>query len=271
MLREKLLSGKLRKHSEQLNKFVAGFFDTDGCVGITLDKQWLKVYCKITQAASKDPDFEVMRALCSHYKLGYIVYTIPSNPNCASCSDWILNISDSHKFFNLIGKHLLVKYKYFEECLWIYNELKGIKITKEAYQEIREYLDCFKSKSLFPRIPKHLSWSYAAGVLCGDGHFRCKNTKRQKVLEVELYNNSEQLVQSFCSSFRGTMLVKSDNCYKWRRSLGKNSRIFSIRFLDRLKGFMLLKTKRDVVFRMLEFHKLPAETKQGAGQSYDQK
>ena len=54
MLREKLLGGKLRKHSEQLNKFVAGFFDTDGCVGVTLDKGYLKLYSKITQASSKD-------------------------------------------------------------------------------------------------------------------------------------------------------------------------------------------------------------------------
>ena len=71
MLREKLLSGNLRKHSEQLNKFVSGFFDTDGCIGVTLDKGYLKIYSKITQASSKDPDFEVMRALNNHYKLSY--------------------------------------------------------------------------------------------------------------------------------------------------------------------------------------------------------
>ena len=266
MLREKLLSGKLRKHSEQLNKFVAGFFDTDGCVGVTLDKGYLKLYSKITQASSKDPDLEVMRALCNHFNLGYIFYVIPEMESASSYCDWILNINDSKKLFNIIGKHLLVKYDYFVECLWLYEELKGFKLTSSQYEEIKEYLDCIKNLNTLPRIPKHLSWSYIAGLLCGDGHYRCKLAQKNE-LTVEFYGTCALLMHLLVKSFKGTVIEKRPNYYKWRRSLGKSNSQFAIMFLHKVRKYTLLITKRDVIVRMINFHKLPAETKYEGGVS----
>ena len=70
----KLLSGSLRKnrkHSEQLNKYLAGLVDTDGCISLffyktrTTGLQRVSVTVNLTQAATNDPDFEVIRALQS--------------------------------------------------------------------------------------------------------------------------------------------------------------------------------------------------------------
>lgn len=260
MLREKLLGGKLRKHSEQLNKFVAGFFDTDGCVGVTLDKGYLKLYSKITQASSKDPDLEVMRALYKHFNLGYISYVIPEMENGSAYCDWILNISDSKKLFNVIGKHLLVKYNYFVECIWLQEELKGLRLTNNQYEEIKEYLSCIKNLNTLQRIPKHLSWSYVAGLLCGDGHYRCKLAQKND-LTVELYGVCYPLMELFIKAFKGTVREKRPNYYKWRRSLGKSNAQFAVAFLHKVRKYTLLVTKRDVIDRMIKFHKLPAETK----------
>lgn len=262
MLLEKLLSGKLRKHSEQLNKFVAGFFDTDGSVMVALDKKWFRVTSKITQASSKDPDFEVMRALQKHYNLGYLTFTIPKMENSAGCCDWVMGIKDSRKFFNLIGKHLLVKYNYFVECLWIYEELKETPITKEAYLEIKEYCTCYRRNSKFPRIPKHLSFSYTAGIISGDGHWRCSQKENINELNVEIVSTSLELIESFVRSYKGTYRLQKPGLYKWRRNLGKQSANFSKEFLPKIRKYTILKTKRDVIDRMLKFHKLPAETKQ---------
>ena len=264
MLREKLLSGNLRKHSEQLKKFVSGFFDTDGCVGVALDKGYLKIYSKITQASSKDPDFEVMRALNNHYQLGYVSFYIPGMKNSAGVCDWVMNISDSKKFFNLIGKHLLVKREYFEECIFLYEELKGLKLNQTQYEEIKEYLSCIKSKNTIYRKPKHLSWAYVAGLLCGDGHFRCKLSKTNE-LEVELYSTCRPLLEQIVKCFKGTIREKRKDYFKWRRSLGKGSHQFAIWFLPKIRKYSLLETKRSVMNRMLVFHKLPAETKYGEG------
>lgn len=262
MLLEKLLSGKLKKHSEQLNKFVAGFFDTDGSVMMALDKKWFRVTVKITQASSKDPDFEVMRALHRHYKLGYLTYSIPPMENSAGCCDWVMGTEDSKKFFNIIGKHLLVKYNYYVECLWLFDEIRGTQLTKEAYNEIKEYLICFRKNSKFPRIPKHLSWSYTAGVISGDGHWRYSKRQNKNELNVEIVSTSIELIDSFKSSFKGTYRLQKENLYKWRRNLGKQNRNFAIKFLPKIRKYTLLKTKRDVIDRMLSFHQLPAETKQ---------
>lgn len=262
MLREKLLSGNLRKHSEQLNKFVAGFFDTDGCVGITLDKGYIKVYSKITQASSKDPDFEVMRALKNHYEMGYLFLSIPEMENAAGACDWIMNINDSKKFFNQIGKHILVKYNYFKECLYFYDELKGFKLNSTQFEEIRDYLDCVKSLNQLQRIPKHLSWSYTAGLFCGDGHYRCRLSNHNE-LEVEFYSMCLPIIELLIKAFKGTVREKRPEYFKWRRSLGKGSKQFAVYFLPKIRKYTVLKTKRDVIDRMLKFHELPAETKYG--------
>lgn len=268
MLRDKLLSGKLKKHSEQLNKFVAGFFDADGCVTLSRHHEgYLQITSKITQAASKDPDFEVMRSLMSHYGIGRLYFSLPAKG--ASYSDWQMTKADSKIFFNRIGKHLLIKKRTFEDALYFVEELKGVKLTKEAFDEIQEYISCTRGGDMpLARVPKHLSWAYTAGILAGDGHFRCALGRKYKgwlrnELTVELSNNSKAIMDVMKSSFRGNYRLKDTNCYKWCRGMGVGSRGYSVRFLSKIKRYMLLDPKLDTINRMLQFHKeLPAETKQ---------
>ena len=263
MLLEKLLSGKFRKHSEQLNKFVAGFFDSDGSVFVYQDRSTIGLRCSIGQSASKDPDFEVMRALQRHYGLGHIVYYIPKG-NIASACLWSLSSSDSKKFFNIIGKHLLIKATHFENMIWLYDNCRDCKIDGD----IRDFSDCSRKSSKYFKRPKHISWAYAAGYIAGDGHLRCKTYKRSSSkypanrLDVYVASGDKIIIDLFQESFSGnTRYSESDHTYMWYRGLGKVNRLFAIKFLPKIRKYMLLKTKRNVIDRMLKFHELPAETK----------
>ena len=265
MLLEKLLSGKFRKHSEQLNKFVAGFFDADGSIYIYEDRGNIGLRASIGQSASKDPDFEVMRALQKHYNLGRIIYYLPPDgENQASACMWNLSTTDSKKLYNLIGKHLLIKATHFENLIWIQEECKGCPVKGD----IREFSDCSRKHSKYLKRPKHISWAYAAGYIAGDGHLRCKTYKRSNSqypanrLDIYVASGDEIIVQLFQESFKGnTRFSERDNTFMWYRGLGKHNTLFAMKFLPKIRKYMLLKTKRNVIDRMLDFHRLPTETK----------
>ena len=154
MLREKLLSGKLSKHSEQLNKFVAGFFDSDGSVYLCRDRGAIALRCSINQSAAKDPDFEIMRSLHRHYSLGTLNY-VDVKKGSAQCS-WRFGATDSKKLFNLIGKHLLIKATHFKNCINSYNS-KTFMVDEE-YKNSR-------NNSTYLKRPKHISWAYLSGLI----------------------------------------------------------------------------------------------------------
>ena len=265
MLRERLLSGKLDRHSEQLNKFLAGLFDTDGYIGLLRDTKvhTISLGCNISQSSSNDPDFEMMRALQKHYGFGKLYYFCRDKDNTAAECTWRFNSKDTKMLFNRISKHLLIKSKYFSLCLEIVDALKLHKVNYVAYKDLKEQMSCYKSKAGLIKWPKHLSWAYTAGLIAGDGHLRCRIGKRHD-LSVELYNNSEDIMKCMVSSFGGTYRQKTKNCYKWSRRTGRQNKSFALSFFPRIRKYMLLETKKNVLTRLINFHKPPAETKRSA-------
>lgn len=259
MLREKLLSGKLKKHSEQLNKFVAGFFDTDGSIFIYKDREHLAVRASIAQAASNDPDFEIMRALHKHYKMGTLVYYF--NTAGTSACQLNLNMKETAKLFNIIGKHLVIKATYYETCLYIVEE--KLKLSNPQYQDLRCMLKQDRAGSKYFKKPKHLSWAYTAGVLAGDGHLRCKRYKRKdrpqhkcNRLDVIVELADKILVDLLHESFKGSVNKNlTHDWWRWQRGLGAANKKFALKFIPKVRKYMLLITKRDVLDRMLDFHK----------------
>jgi hypothetical protein len=258
MLLEKLLSGKLKKHSEQLNKFIAGFFDTDGSVFIYRDRGTITMRSSISQAASSDPDFEIMRALQKHYRMGRIVYYF--NSYGTSACHWNLNTKESAKLFNLIGKHLNVKATYFQTCLAIRKE--NLKLSASQYKDLQCMMKLDRANSKYLKKPKHLAWAYTAGVLAGDGHLRCKSFIRKdrpqhacNRLDVMIELADKVLIDLFQESFKGSVNKHTvHDWWRWQRGLGKMNKKFAIKFIKKIRKYMLLKTKRDVLDRMLAFH-----------------
>jgi len=265
MLREKLLSGKLKKHSEQLNKFVAGFFDTDGSVFIFKDRNRIYIRSAIAQAASNDPDFEVLRALQRHYKFGTLTYYLGKKTSMCS---WTLNSKDSKKLFNVIGKYLMIKARYFETCISIDKE--KLDLSKEQYDDLKSLMKIDRKYSKYLKKPKHLSHAYTAGVIAGDGHVRCKSFIRRdrpqhacNRLDVIVELGDTILPELLLESFKGSMnKINGHDWWRWQRGLGKMNKKFAMKFIPKIRKYMLLETKRNVLDRMLNFHALPAETKQ---------
>jgi len=252
MLMERLLSGKLSKHSEQLNKFVAGFFDSDGCVSVYMDRHTLTLRATLCQTASKDPDFEIMRALHRYYNLGVLTY-ITRDKGSAVCT-WNMGIKDSKKLFNLIGKHLLIKATHYENCIALQLRYADSRVSKEEWVLIKDFKRKSRESSRYLKIPKHISPAYLAGLIAGDGHLQFKRYNGRNKINLCIASGDYVIIELLVRDFKGHY-QKQEGCYIWRHPLGKMNRPFVMKVLPKVRKYMLLKTKRDVIDRILTFHK----------------
>lgn len=275
----KLISGQLknnRKHSEQLNKYLAGLFDSDGCLSFRITNGRFTLQFQISQAAINDQDFEFMRAMQSYFNLGSCYYE--TTEKWSSCCRWKIYGKDIKIIFNRIGKHLYTKSKQVDNLLWLYDELRGVALTPTQEQDLRCLLISLKEDYGPLKEKKHPSWSYLAGLIHGDGNFLCRtdriNKKRNRgkdytyistELRLHIYSHiNEKCVLYFIQKALGGTIRDNTktNLSIYQRGLGKQNHKFAIKFLSKLKPYLMHPKKYETVERMLKFHKELAETKQ---------
>lgn len=278
----KLLSGQLkkkRKHSEQLNKYVAGLIDSDGCLSYRINNDEFSLQLQLSQSAVNDPDFEFMRALQDFYDIGGLYYELPEK--WSSCCRWkIYGSKDVNKFLNIIKKHLYTKGKQFDNMLWLQDELEGMKLSDVQIEDLKEnVIPCLK-KSYGPlKEKKHPSWPYLAGLIHGDGNLLCRTDRVNKKfdrrygkyytyvsteLRVHIYSHlKEKCVLDFIKrSLGGTVKVnKKNNTATYQHGLGKQNIPFANKFIPKILPYLMHLKKYEVVKRMQMFHRELAETK----------
>lgn len=270
----KLISGQLRKnrkHSEQLNKFVAGLLDSDGWISLDFCRGRVQVQSGIVQSLSNDPDFQMMRALHQFFNLGTLIYKEGIKDSHSHQCKWTLRTKESKILFNRIGKHLRIKGTHFENLIYISNELGDLVLSETQVLELKEFSICSRSNSKWLKYPKHPSWSWVAGYLAGDGHFEFRTKKGSFNLRVSAIANEKDIhVLGFLqTAFKGRVaranLDPSKPNYSnftWRRGLGKQHKSFSLPFLKKLRMYMCVEKKYKTICDMIEYLEQGAETKQ---------
>ncbi len=201
----KLLSGQLknnRKHSEQLNKFLAGFIDSDGSFFLYFSKDrkgFYRAYCftTLTQSWANDKDHTLLKSLADFYLLGKVS---TYKRDGISVGDWRLSSKDTKSLTNRIAKHLRIKGTHLDNLLWLQQELQGVALTLSQVEELKEFSKCSRENSKWVKTPKHPSWSWLAGLLAGDGHFRCRINRKVWDKRYSRYTYHNQLVVSITTS-----------------------------------------------------------------------
>jgi len=264
-----LLSGKLRgsrKHSEQLNKYLAGLIDTDGCVSLffyktrTTGKNKVKVLLNLTQAAVNDPDFEVLRALRDFYNLGSLHYSLPANENAHPTCQWTLRDKDAKILFNRIGKHLRLKASHYENMVWISNEHSDIDdIPEEVIEELKAFRTCSLKSTTYLKMPKHLSWAYIAGVVAGDGCIKnyMREGRRYPTMNIRVTQGSQKLLTLFKRDFKGGIYHSTSDhgeWYNWERNLGISDSSFAVPFLKKVRKYIIHNRKYQAINEILYVH-----------------
>ncbi|RLD03463.1 MAG: hypothetical protein DRI65_12830 [Chloroflexota bacterium] len=269
----KLLSGKLResrKQSEQLNKFVAGLFDSDGTVGVHRDnKGVLRLECSITQTDSNDPDGELLKALCSFYGLGTVYLKTLKKETHSNQWFWKMSVKHTKMLFNRFGKHLIIKRFHFQNLIdvheyWNDIEQEDLSVLRKVSRQI----------SATKTYKKHISPAYLAGLIAGDGHVRVAYRKRwnkkynkffrsnELRISIQLHQDDRAVLDKIKSDYGGSVSNrKNADTVTWQLSLGKGSHKSAMNIVPKLIQYSCLECKYIKLLDILEFHKQLAETK----------
>ena len=260
----KLYSGTLKKHSEQLNKFVAGLFDADGHVSFDFCRNKIQIQSAISVCDSK-----LIKALRDHYNLGTVVGMEVKEVTHNKCFRWVMRTKDSKKFFNLIGKHLRIKGTHFNNLCNIHTELQEEVLEDSLIVELKNISKESRKNSTWIRYPKHPSYSWVAGYLAGDGHFEFRtsvraNGNRSLTMRVSsiCHEDDKHILYFLQKAFRGSVKkINSKPHYVWKKTVGKGYHLFALPFLKKLRLYMCLEKKYIVIDSMVKYHEQLAETK----------
>lgn len=270
----KLLSGKLkenRKHSEQLNKYIAGLLDADGCLGLTFNPYKGRFMINLTfiflQALSNDPDGLLVKAIQSFYNIGSISYrNLKGDNNYSSVAVWTMGSKDFLKFYFLIKNHLRIKGTHWDNLVWLYMELKGCYLSEENIIELKEFSKYSRKNSRWLKQPKHLSFAWFAGYLDGDGHYRLRHRKKFIKKYGKCCNSNELSMSIACDKddshvldkiqvdFGGHQHHHKKGHFIWTLALGKNSTVWALKLLKQLRKYCCLEKKYSIISDMIQFH-----------------
>jgi len=253
MLYDKLKAGTVKKHSEQLNKWVAGFLDADGSISLHIKKHSNGRYGVCLQLSISQINTDILVLLQQHFKVGDV-----------GKDSWHISGKQSHKFIGLLRKHLLIKATHLDNLLWVVEELKGVSI--QDVEDIREYSKCSRLNSRWDHKPKHIPYAWMAGYLDGDGHYRVRLNRVRRYSngstaitnELKLFVGSAKwdsfILDKLKEDHGGTTRLRKDGCYFWQLSLGKNSRSKALSLLRKLRKYSCLPYKREAIDKMITFH-----------------
>lgn len=254
----KLVTGKLKethKHSEQLCKYIAGLFDSDGYIGLEFIKDSVYLRGGITQSATVDTDFRMLRSVKEFFNLGTLYYHYQDNN--VSCCSWRFSTKDAKLFYNRVGKHLRIKATHFLNLINKYNEIQTKKLSTKEREELQSFSKDSRSTSLWLKRPKHLSYAWVAGYLDGDGCYRIRR-KDGKIISMCVKAASHDLfiLDKLKEDFNGSINVQDKNSTLikcWRRGLGKGHIKFAIPFLLQMQQYSCIENKYNKIQEMLKY------------------
>lgn len=263
----KLRCGSIKKHSEQLNKYVAGFIDSDGCISLkykemTTGRYGVYVQFALCQSESNDEGHELLLALQKHYNVGQVYIEREFSKSVAA--RWVVSGKEAEKFLSVIHKHLLVKYTHLGNILWITRELRGYTIRDAT--DLKDYMKCSRASSRWKREPKHISKAWLAGFIDGDGHYRVRIGRQRRyrdgsvatVNELKLFLGTQEsdvfILRQLCKDYRGSLSKRTDGLWMWQLALGKQSRTKAIDLLTSLRKYTCITKKYNAILRALAFH-----------------
>lgn len=262
----KLLSGKFKKHSEQLNKFLSGLFDADGCLRLNFDSRgYISLEWKLAQSNITDNDFEMMRGLYNFFRKGNLYYYIPTDENKSPVCEWRISNEDAIYINSYIKKHSRIKAQHIDNLEYVFNQLKGFKYTEDQIEEIKDYSNCSRKNSKWMKYPKHPSWSWMAGIMAGDGHFRFRQKMREYrngtypsndlLIKLTGHEDDRETFEFIKKAFGGRIVdYKEGKGIYWIHNMGKNSESFALPFLKNMRKHMCLRKKYETIERMINFH-----------------
>lgn len=254
--------------NESLVKYLAGLLDADGTISFDFrnesrDNGRATIGLKVGIAGSDSVDvhgfIESLPTVTGH---GHVT----RHGNNKQYVYWMVTSRrDLEMIVPRLLKHMCVKARHMRRMLEKWRELRGISLSKDDCERLRE----FSKQSRYdsgPLKPKnHPAFAWCAGYLDGNGHYQFSVSNSGKITKAGRETRSMRVsacchkgdadVLNFLMKAFGGQIKKhnlSDNAMIWSRNIGPSQRSFALTFLGKMARFSKLKKHR--IEQMIAFH-----------------
>jgi hypothetical protein len=252
--------------NETLTKYLSGLFDADGSVSFAFleTKKGSGLYrcgLRIEISASSAVDRHNF-ILGLPKETGFGGTDKREYPNSHSNNEffrWSVQSSrDVEMIIPRLIKHSCVKARHMQRMLDAWREGRGIALSKERCDELREFSKQSRCDS-GPMKPKnHPTWAWLSGYIDGNGTLNLAKYKSKKSVTCKVSltcHKGDAQVLEFVQEAHGGYIYQhgsNANCMVWKRNLGNADRSFALRFLPELVRHSRL--KRHKLEEMISFH-----------------
>lgn len=248
------------KVNESFIKYLAGLCDADASLSFKFNTSGIgHTLCMILHLSAAEPidrGGKFIKSLPEETGFGNVISR--QRKNWSPINEWqVQSRRDLNMLLPRLIKHMVIKGRHWNNLFEIYNELKGVTLTKEQVDELKELSKSSRQDAGPIKSKKHPTWAWTAGYLDGDGNLFFKKHPsgygmRLKISAVSHKGDRiglELLHKAFGGSIQDT---SHDNCAEWRRNLGVRDKSFAVKFLGKLVRHLRLKKHK--AEQMLSFY-----------------
>ena len=123
-------------------KYLAGLIDGEGCIDVQITKG---VYIRPRLRIAMTTPARDILVLCQHSYGGHICTRTQSNPLWTDAISWECSgYTQACPVLRNVVNHLLLKKEQARFCLWMEQNLKGLHVSPEVRNAVREELKLMK-------------------------------------------------------------------------------------------------------------------------------
>ena len=226
----------MKNVNESILKYLAGYFDADGCAVPVFAKQSNGVfnfYLRVTITASANIDLGyrnliALRDACGG--IGNIVHAAQAdNPNWSPTATWTISKKEElESFIPQVAKHMVIKGTQFMNLLELRRSLAGVPLTLDDVKRLKVECAVYRRASGPIRPKKFPTPAWLAGLVDGDGSLVCeyqdaKNYWRMR-LTLALHTNDSHALEFIARTHGGAIYDHGQHAKRLDIGLGFSQR-----------------------------------------------
>ena len=204
------LTMKYRKNNETINKYLAGLFDGDGNVQVTMshkqdkDKLYHSVGIRfLISLKNTERNNKLLLWLFDHYGFGNI--TIKPSYNRCEMVEWTAYGKEAVTLLKVFKKHSVIKGKHIDRSIYMFYRYKERPYSEEALKRYRKW-SRDNTTSIKPK--KHITWAWLAGYIDSDGSIE-HEASRGRAIRFECHPRDHSAIDLIAKSFGRTDKIRT--------------------------------------------------------------
>lgn len=206
--RKKATQMKYIRNNETINKYLAGMFDGDGNVHVSIKTKQDNGNTYHTRdirfqisLKNEERNVKVLEWFCDHYEVGNL--KVKPAGTRTEMIEWTVYGKPAISLLNRFKKHCVIKGLHIDRSIWVYDRLNKKKASSASVSRYRKW-SRDNTKSIKPK--NHVTWAWLAGYTDADGSIQHR-AEKGRCLRYNCHTRDRAAIDLIAKSFGRTHKV----------------------------------------------------------------